>query len=249
MKKYLWLLNLLCPFLVSAAIQPQHLRIISQYNAGGAAGPPVFAGTVTTATGGAVSSITISNHTVGSGSNRLLMVGVSMKFGTTAVSSVYWNTTEQLTSLGRAQQEDDAHAELFYLVAPTETTADVVVTLDSELAGEGGIIVAAINFVGANQGGGSSTFGTLASASGSSSGPVTVDVTTATNQVVIDCAAVKFETLTVVSPQTERWNETSAQQDGAGSTKPGDSSPVTMSWTIPGTHQWAIVGVGIKPVS
>ena len=36
MKKYLWLLILLCPFLVSAAIQPQHLRIISQYNAGGA---------------------------------------------------------------------------------------------------------------------------------------------------------------------------------------------------------------------
>lgn len=188
-----------------------------------------------------VSSVTLTNHVVSSGTD-LLIVGVSMKFGTISVSSVYWNTTEQLASIGSAQEQDDAHAELFYLVNPTATTADVVVTLSGTLGGSNGIVVGAIGFDGVDTG---DPLGTVATATTVTT-VLTVDVSSASGQLVIDCVSNKSLTFSADGGQTERWNLQDGSDSGGCSTEAG-AATVTMSWTQAGSIQGAIVGVGIKP--
>ena len=95
-------------------------------------------------------SFTMSSHTVPTGSDRMLVVTVQCADGTKFASGVTWNTSENLTeffdetNVGQGKLRNQG----FRLLAPTETTADVVVTMDSgdKCAGS------AVNFTGVNQG-------------------------------------------------------------------------------------------------
>ena len=88
-----------------------------------------------------------------------------------------------------------------------------------------------------------------ASANGSSAGPATVDVSSATNEVVFDTVSCETCTsLNVGDSQTERWNLSQAAlyAMGAGSTESGVAT-VTMSWALGSADYWAIIAVPIKP--
>lgn len=190
----------------------------------------------------AISSLTFSHDS--SGTDRLLLVGVSFNpnQGET-VSSVTYNGTA-LSFVGSATHSNDARIEIWQLVAPDTGTHDVVVTFSAEL--QYGAVAGAQTFTGVHQ---TTPLGTFVGANDISAGPATVDVSSASNELVFDTVACETCTsLTAGAGQTERWNLSWADGSvmGAASTEPG-ASTVTMSWNLGSSDYWAIGAVPIRP--
>ena len=80
-----------------------------------------------TSTNGNASSFTFS-HTP-AGTDRILLVYIAYKDSSDMDSTVVFNTTESLTRLNSALFESVMFGSLWYLLNPTATTANVVVTL------------------------------------------------------------------------------------------------------------------------
>jgi len=192
-------------------------------------------------------SLTISHATAGS--NRLLLVGVSIhNFASETVSGITYNGVA-LTQVGSSTNATDARVEIWRLIAPPTGTYDVVITFSAELSSVARAGV--MTFTGVNQ---TTPLGTFASATGSAS-PATVNVTSAANELVFDTVGSESLSapfsLTVGAGQTQRWNSVIMGYDrflAAGSTEPG-AATVTMSWTIvpASAVPWAIGAVPIKP--
>jgi hypothetical protein len=202
--------------------------------------PPVVDATSTATT--AIDSLTFS-HTI-SGSDRLLLVGISFNPNQNeVVSSVTFNGSP-LSLVGTATYSNDARAEIWQLVGPDLGTHDVVVTFDATL--RYGAVAGAMSFTGVNQ---STPLGTFAGNNGFSAGPATVNVSSGTNQTVFDTVACESCTsFTAGAGQTEIWNESASGGSvmGAASTEPG-AATVTMSWTLGSSDYWAIGAVPINP--
>jgi hypothetical protein len=193
---------------------------------------------------GTGTTITISDFVVGSGSNRYLLVGVSLNVhsgdGPTEVVSVAFGVAS-FDLIGTETQGDDARIEIWELIAPAESTADIVVTTDAH-AGNAGIVAGAVSFFGVHQ-----TVPTSAMSSDVGEGTTpTVDISSAANELVFDTMAMES-----LSTETERWSLAESTDDdmwGAGSTEPGAGS-VTMSWSHGVGDWWAIGAIAIKPAA
>jgi hypothetical protein len=97
--------------------------------------------------------------------------------------------------------------------------------------------------------------GTAASAI-SYGNPITVDVSSAVGELVVDAVADRADlgdTLAATAGQTERSNfiaDISGVGIIAGSDKAGAAGTVTMSWTAaPSGQYWAMIGVSLKPAA
>ncbi len=104
---------------------------------------------VTTSTAGAGTNQSSFSYTVPSGPNRLLVVMVATEDTTDAdrvVSSVTWNTSENLTE-AKAQQNDTENvgANIWYLINPTTTTANVVVNFAGSVTSVGVTVTTLLN--------------------------------------------------------------------------------------------------------
>jgi hypothetical protein len=215
-------------------------------------------GSVSVGTDDSVNSVTVS-HTTPVGANRLMLVGISWNCdGNERVSSVFYGSQDMGTAYGTAYEDDDACIAIYKLVAPTEGTDNVVVTLDGTLLADHDIIVGVMTFTGVDQ---TTPLGTFYSEIGNNSGPATVTVAdSAADDLVFsvfgcedDCRAI------AVDDETERWNEDpgptahpsalSQSELGGGSTELATGSNTQMSWTLTATDHWALGGVAIKPVS
>jgi hypothetical protein len=218
---------------------------------GGETGTETIAVVDTSYASNSSNTITIP-HTV-SGSNRLLLVGVSICMNSSSapvVSSVSWKGTESLSFVGAQNNQtenDDARIEIWKLVNPsTGTDQQVLVTLSAtptKAAGAG-----AVSFTGVDQ---STPLGTFASAGGDKSSPAAVDVTSASGEMVFGVACSEYGALSGFSGGTEHWNQNFGTDTyGAGGTKAGAAS-VNVSWTVGSTssNHWAIGGVSVKPAS
>lgn len=197
---------------------------------------------VSTGTSDAETSLTFS-HTVGaSGSNRLLLIGVSMNFGETLVRSATYGGN-RLTSLGSKQgPENNGRVYILQLINPPTGTHDVVIDYTNGAMSQ--TVAGAISFIGVDQ---VVPTGIFASAAGTSSS-VSVNVASATGEIVFDTFLFHDSSLaTADAGQVERWNILNTNRAGA-STEDGASS-VTMSWTLRASNSWAIAGVSVKPVS
>lgn len=76
--------------------------------------------------------MTISSLIIASGES--IIVGITLDSTTATVSSVKWNTTEDLTAIsGTAIRTTAQYAQLWGLKNPTATTADVVITLSASV--------------------------------------------------------------------------------------------------------------------
>jgi uncharacterized repeat protein (TIGR01451 family) len=181
-------------------------------------------------------------HTVGSGQNRVLIVGTSNRDGNKTVTSVTYGVSS-LTRIGYQNGPGNtARMELWYLLAPASGTADIVVTWN----GSNAVAAGAVSFTGVDQ---ATPLGAFASAQGNTSS-ASVAVSSATGDVVIDTIAATGDavSLTAGGSQTVQWNVGSGTAGGdvraAGSTKPGASS-VTMSWTLGASKQWGLGAVAL----
>jgi hypothetical protein len=197
---------------------------------------PSSAGTATTGT-----SLSWS-HTC-SGTNRLLVVSVSIGMAggdTNHVTSVTYNSVA-MTSIAKVHSNNDVtgYVEMFYLIAPSTGTNTVQVT-GNETAD---MVSGSVSFTGVDQ---STPLSNTATNWGSGTN-ISVSVTSATGNMVVDgvCCGGGF---TVGSNQTNRWlknyNTFTAAGNGAQSTASGSTS-VSMGYTI-SDDWWAIIGTSIN---
>jgi len=129
------------------------------------------------------------NHTT-AGTNRLLVVGVSINL-TPSTGATVAGVTYSGIPLTQAVAHNDAgntrRAEMWYLVAPpTGTNVPIVVTLAGLAAGNQGVVVGATTFTGADQ---ILPIRASASADGAAS-PSSVSVTSAAGDMVVDTLAM-----------------------------------------------------------
>jgi len=197
--------------------------------------------TVTAVSPNQVSSLTWS-HVVGSGSNRILVVGISFRDGNVSASSVKYGGVS-LTLIGAVNSGGNQNrTEMWYLLAPTTGTASIVVTMSASKA----IAAASISFAGVHQ---STPLGTPVTGTSNGSTTASVTLASASGQVVLDTVTANGDanSLTANGSQTPQWGIFSGSGDagnarGAGSTKPGASS-TTMSWTLGTSKPWSQVAV------
>ena len=182
------------------------------------------------------------SHTVGTGSNRLLVVGVSVEDGKRVTAVSYRGSA--LTFLGsRYNSNAEIRVELWYLIAPPSGTGTVSVSL----SGSANMVGGAVSFFGADQ---VAPFGSFVSASSTTS-TTTAAVTTPSNStdLVISVLAIdgNASSRTPAAGQTSRWNRVSSGEDIAGGASTAAGGPtVTMSWTASSLQPWAIAAVAIK---
>ena len=196
-------------------------------------------------TGATSASATASSNSVShtpAGINRLLIACVVVPSPSTSVTGVTFNTSESFTKFGDIDGSDDIHVEVWYLKDPTATTANVVASL-SEVKQS---ILGVISFRGVDQ---TTPIDGTNTNSGSSS-TTTVNVTSESGDMVVDCMATVANPTTaptVGAGQTLRWTRDVGGQPirGAGSTEAGASS-VTMSWGLSESKAWATVGFNLN---
>jgi hypothetical protein len=188
------------------------------------------------------------SHTC-TGSNRILLVGISMlSVAGSSVSSITYNGVALSLIRAKASVTGAVRVELWGLVAPATGSNTIEVTLSVALDSIGG----AISLTGVNQ---TSPYegDNDSSATNVGAADATVNVTTvADNDLVVDVVASDDTAITVGAGQTQRNNVTGTLGSGAMSTE-GPKTPagsVTSSWTDVGAlATWSIVSVGIRPVA
>ncbi|HKB08602.1 MAG TPA: DUF11 domain-containing protein, partial [Candidatus Polarisedimenticolia bacterium] len=182
-------------------------------------------------------------HTVGSGNDRILVVGVSIRGNATATGVTYGG--QALTFAGGVSNGGSNRAEIWTLLAPPTGTANVVVSLSAPVHVVGG----ASSFSNVDQ---TTPYGAFTSTTGNTS-PISLAVTSAVGEVVIDTVVTNGDvaSLAAGASQTERWNNftggNASNARGAGSTQAGAAS-VTMSWTMGAPKAYSIGAISLKPV-
>ena len=149
-------------------------------------------------------------HTVGTGSDRLLLVGVSVQNEVDSVNSVTWYSTatnctgssQTLTQVGSRARSSDADAEIWRLLNPTAGSGSINVNFSSSEKTRSG----AHSFFNVHQ---TTPLGSFFSATGNNAAPTVTVTGVAEGEVTVDTAAVKggtSTTATVGSGQTKHWN-------------------------------------------
>jgi hypothetical protein len=195
------------------------------------------------------------SHTVSvSGTNRILIVGVSVKSGSTVTGVSYAGVSFSAISnpIVVGNNAGNARVELWQLVAPATGANNVIVTLSASARFVGG----AVSLTGVNQ---TNPIDASNSASGSSATPSITITTIANNAWVVDTIASSPPTsgANPTGGQTQQWNVatggagSAVQILGAGSTL-GPITPsgaVVESWSLGGSSSWAIAASSLKPVT
>lgn len=209
--------------------------------------------------GGGTSPLTWSHTVSVSGTNRILIVGVSIKndTGQTVTGVSYAGVSFPLIGnpnnpIKFGNNAGNARAELWYLVAPATGTNNVIVTLSASARVVGG----AVSLTGVDQ---TNPIDAFNSNIGTSTTPSVMVTTVANNAWVVDTIASSPPT-SGASPtggQTQQWNAatggsgSAVQVLGAGSTLGPNTPPggVPMSWLLGGSSNWAIAAASLKPVA
>ncbi len=178
-------------------------------------------------------------HTITSGSNRALLVGISIENGGSSTGVTYGGTP--LTLVGRSVGTHTV--ELWRLLAPPVGPANIVASFGATNQVVGG----AAAFNGVSQ---TTPTGTFAGAGGVSTAP-SVNISSATGELVLDVLyGNDGPTATPGTGQTTQWSLATGSGNGkvrgAGSTEAG-APTATMSWTLSSSVEWQIGGVSIKP--
>lgn len=180
-----------------------------------------------------------------SGSNRLLYVFLGLRNPALGASTVTFNAVG-LTKID-TQASSVSAVEMWELIVPDSTTANLVVTL----SGTNKVIVGWIALTGVHQ---TVPRGTIAKANSiSSATSLSVNVTSAINDLVLASLGWKRNgTVAVQAGMTALWNQQSGADSthivGAGASAPGAAS-VTMGWNFSGGQIGSIIAVPIKPIT
>jgi hypothetical protein len=208
-----------------------------------AAGP-----TVATQSGG--SSLTFS-HTTPAGSDRMLVVGISFDNDDRDVTGVTYGGTP-LTFAGKRENSDDATAEIWYLVSPPVTTANVVVTLSGSISSSYGFVAAALPLNGVHQ---TTPTGTFQSSSGGGTSASLSVTSAASGDLVVGVYAAEQDSnsgsCAQGAGQTEHWDARGGSSGttalACGMSEVSTGGTVTISVTTSNTDVWAMGAIPVKP--
>ena len=195
---------------------------------------------------------------MGTGSDRILIVGASLQTVANRVTGVDWDpdgagaaAAEALTKLGSSANSSDANAEIWYLVNPTSGTGEITADYQGSPKARSG----AHSFFNVDQ---TTPLGSFFSATGLNAAPTVTVTGVAEGEVTVDTAAVKggtSTTATVGSGQTKHWNgdvSSDIKTVGSRDTQTPDTpttASVIMSWSLDDSIEWAIGAVAVKPVN
>ncbi len=174
------------------------------------------------------------------GTNRLLVVGVSVFAGDTVSTVTYAGVT--LTKAGHIASVGNDRAEMWYLIAPATGANTIVVTLSASARA----VLGATSWTAVYQ---ITPVGTFATGTGTSTTALATAVSETSGYVADTLATPNAPT--VGAGQSERWNAGHAgfgggvTDYGAGSTEVGAAS-VAMTWTLAASTTWAAAALPIK---
>ena len=179
------------------------------------------------------------------GSNRLLTSCLAVNEPST-LTAHHYNTTETMTSVLTANTGSANQTLTMYrLINPTTGAHDLTATFNDFVNG----ILGATSFADVHQ---TTPLGTAVKAEGAlQSAGTTVTVTSATDDIVVDCFTGGATVPTEGAGQTERWDEELiGVAFGNGSTKAGAASVVmSRAWTPDSFEFVGLIGVSVKPVA
>lgn len=190
------------------------------------------------------------SHTVGTGANRLLVVGVAIRNAGKTVTGVSY-AGRPLTFLQARNNHDGAvRVEQWYLVAPPSGTGTVSVTLSGSVKVVGG----ALSMTGTDQ---VSPFRGLASQGSTDTGtdnPMVAD-SSGVGELVITAVATDGaagKSLAPLAGQAQAWKL--YYGTGGGDVTGGGSSTVgapqlLVGWSKDKASRWAIAAVAVKPAA
>lgn len=180
--------------------------------------------------------------TVGSGSNRVLLVSLSLSLATASSVAVVWDqggTNQAMTQIVTQTQTGGGCALLFGLVAPTAGNKNAKITWNNASSD---ICVNGTSWTGADQTGGATTFPHSTSAVATSSTAISLAVTSAVGNATQVCLATNGSPS--AATQTTTYLDTApASESGAGSRAAGAAS-VTHAWSVT-FSSWVAVGTDI----
>ena len=239
----------------------KNITVAAQFASDSAVSP---GGAPTSGTGAANATSVSFSHTVGTGNNRLMLVGVSWNCGTTnrTISSVTFtpsggsatNLTEVITQLGYNSTNPRYSAIYKLLNPPSGVSGTVTVTFSGAVTN--GSVAGAADFAGVDQTTPLGTPGGVGSPSNTSTS-ISVDLSGLNgNELVFDNvfagASGSTQTLTPGAGQTALWNVLNYVSSpvtniiAGASTEQATGSSVTMSWTFSSAAA-AITAVPINP--
>jgi membrane-associated phospholipid phosphatase len=184
-------------------------------------------------------------HTISNRTHRLLLVGVSYVKGKEPVSAVTYGGAALKRLGAQAASKDEAGVELWYTLAPAVGTAQIVVSLPTDVDVVGG----AMSFTGVDQ---ATPFGSLRSSYGDKTNLACVTLASATTELIANVLSAKGDarSVTVRPGQTTYWDTgTGTGKDdalGTGTTARGQSSS-TVCQTLENDKPWAMIAVPLKP--
>lgn len=191
-------------------------------------------------------SLTFS-HTC-TGSDLILIVGVGMSGDASPTGVTYNGVALTQVPSGSVVFNTGYICELWYLVGPATGAHDVVISRTYS----GRIYACSLSYTGVSSG---APLGTAATAGSAGSTSFTVDVSAATNYVVVDICYVASGAATSITQgagQTKRVEALDGVNIGnvAAMSEEAGAATVTMSWTHGGASEpWGIVGVALKPAT
>lgn len=179
-------------------------------------------------------------HTIGGTANYLKVGVAANNVNPGPITGVTWNAVA-MTRLGSELAPDtNLVVSYWYLVNPATGTHNVVVTTTT---GTDAIASGASSYIGVDT---STPHGTPATATGTSTAP-SVNVTSASGELVVDAVGVHDTTLTACG-QTQRVNVNDVGPNvSQGDADAAGAASVTMSWTAALSMGWGIIGVALKP--
>jgi len=195
-------------------------------------------------------TLTIAHTTAGT--NRLMLVGVSINItnsSATTVTGVTWNATP----LSLVGAHNDAgltrRVEIWSLLAPATGAGTVTVTVNIPSAVNEGVVAGVTTFTGVDQ---TVPLGTFISDDGAGDTSSQLDVPSVINGMILDTLATGGNrTVNVPNPQLSQWNDNSSGSNnpgmrGVGTSRTGAPS-VPISETFSGTSNWSLGAISINP--
>ncbi len=189
-------------------------------------------------------------HTTGSGTDRILIVGLATEDTSTSVLNVSAITyggvalTAVPNSTATAGSSTYDRTQLFYLLNPASGTNTIAVTWGGAV---NGISAGSISLAGAAQS--APTLTAINSATSGNTISASLNVNTAGSWLVsVANSGASNATLTPGSSQTKRWGLGQSSSGGAGSTAaPSATGAVSTFWTASSSSQLALSVVAIAP--
>lgn len=229
------------------------LSVVAVLFPAGFAEAQVFLDATSSGQDNGTTSFTLS-HTVGTGSNRFLIVGVSLfRDGTleNEVISVTWQPTagvlrplSRFGNDGISITDPILRTELWERIGPASGSGTITVTLASAT----NAVAGAVSFYNVDP---SNPRRSSNCTNGTDASPLITIDSLVGDYAVTTATVFTPRTLTAGTNTTQQWNATrgSGTYDirGAGGTEPGSAGTITLDWSLDTAAAWSMCGVDIKP--